>query len=75
VSAKPLTLSSLLAIPLELYSSDIHLTIYCDNIIGTVPSLRQFATLAVSQTLVRHQVIKNYLIREYLVQQRMQCLA
>jgi len=38
------------------------LTIYCDDIVGTVPSLRQFATLAVSQTLIRHQVIKNYLI-------------
>ncbi len=65
MSAKPLTLSLLLAILLELYSSDIHLTIYCDDIVGTVPSLRQFATLAVSQTLIRHQVIKNYLIQEY----------
>ena len=48
MSVKSLTLSSLSAIPLELYSSDIHLTIYCDNIVGTVPSLRQFAALAVT---------------------------
>ena len=46
--------SLLSAIPLELYSSNIHLTFYCDDILGTVPLLRQFATLAVSQTLVRH---------------------
>jgi hypothetical protein len=65
VSANPLTLSALLAIPLELYSSDFHLTLYCDNIIGTVPVLRQFALLAVAQTLVRHQVIEDYLIWQY----------
>ena len=60
-----LSLATLSPIPLELYSSDINLTFYCDNIVGTVPLLRQFATLAVTQTLVRYQVIQSYLIWEY----------
>ena len=27
--------------------------------VGTIPTLRQFTTLAVSKTLVRHQVSRN----------------
>ena len=65
--ANPLTLSILLAISLKLYSSDFHLTLYYNDIIGTVPVLRQFASLTIVQTLVRHQVIKDYLIWQYLV--------
>ena len=38
--------NSLSAIHPELYHSDLELTINCDNIVGTVPSLRHFATLA-----------------------------
>jgi hypothetical protein len=50
------------AIPLELYSSDFHLTLNYDEILETMPALKQFASLAMSQALVRHQVIKEYLI-------------
>jgi len=69
VSDHSLPLISLSSILSELYSSDLNLTLYYNDIVGTVPSLRHFATIAVSQILVRHQVIKNYLFWEYLVQQ------
>jgi hypothetical protein len=51
---KFLTLSALLAIPLELYSSNFHLTLYYNDILGTMPALKQFASLAVLQALVRY---------------------
>jgi len=50
---------------LELYSVDFNLTFYCEDIVETISTLRQFTTLAVSKTLVRHQVFKEYLSREY----------
>ena len=66
----PLPQSYLISQELDnLYSS---LTLYCDDIIGTVPSLRQFAAAAVSQTLLRGQILKDYLTREYPVRKRMQ---
>ena len=60
-----LPLLPLSTIPLELSSSDLELTIYCDNLVGTVPYLRHFAALVVSQTLVKHQIFKEYLFRTY----------
>jgi hypothetical protein len=57
--------SSLSAIPLELYNSETNLTLYCEDILGTVPTLKQFASLAISQTLLRKQIFKEYLFREY----------
>jgi hypothetical protein len=70
-----LSLAILSFIPLELYSSDFNLTFYCDNIVGTVPSLRHLATLAVTQALVRNQVTRNLLIQKYSVWQHIQHMA
>jgi len=67
--------ASLFSIPLELYSLDQHLTLYCDNILGTVSTLRQFTTLALSQSLLRLQIFKEYLSQEYPIQQCVCCLA
>ena len=60
-----LPLLPLSTVPLELSSSDLELTIYCDDLVGTVPYLRHFAALVVSQTLVKHQIFKKYLFRTY----------
>jgi len=40
----------------------------CDNLVGTVSTLRQFAVLAVSQNLRRLQFYKKYLSWEYPIQ-------
>ncbi len=56
----PAALQSLLS--LELQSLHSHIIIYCDDIVETVPSLRQFTAVTVFQTLLRNQVIWNYLI-------------
>jgi len=40
-------------------------TLYSDNIIETVPFLRQFASTAIVQTLLRHQVLQEYLSQQY----------
>jgi len=66
--------STLSPIPIELYSSDLNLTPYCDNI-ESVPSLRHLSTFVVSQTLVRNQINKDYLLQEYPVQKRMRQVA
>ena len=58
-------LPSISSVPLDLYSTDLNLTLYCKDIVGTIPTLRQFATLAISKTLIRHQVFKEYISREY----------
>ena len=58
-------LSSISSVPLDLYSIDLNLTFYCEDIVGTLPTLRQFATLAISKTLTRQQVFKEYILREY----------
>ena len=58
-------LSSISPVPLDLYSIDVNLTFYCEDIVGTLPTLRQFATLAVSKTLTRHQIFKEYISWEY----------
>ena len=57
--------NSISSIPLKIYSSDLELTVYYDDIIGPVPSLRHLATLALAQGLVRLQLFKEYLFREY----------
>jgi len=62
------TIEPLSSIPLELYSFDLHLTLYCDNIVETVSTLKQFAALEVSQTLRRLQFYKEYSLWEYPVQ-------
>ncbi len=48
-------------VPLELYHFDNHLTLYYDDIVGTILTLRQFTLLALSQTLLRLQIFKEYL--------------
>jgi len=60
-----LPLLPLSTVPLELSSSDLELTIYCDDLVDTVPYLRHFAALVVSQTLVKHQIFKEYLFCTY----------
>ncbi len=45
----------------EFYNSSSNLTLYCDDIQGTVPSLRQFSILIITNTLLRHQVIQDHL--------------
>jgi hypothetical protein len=65
VANLPYLPNSISSIPLELYSSDLELTVYGDNIIGPMPSLRHFATLALAQGLVRLQLFKKYSFREY----------
>ena len=49
----------------EVYNSSSNLSWYCDNIEGTVPSLRQFSLLVVTNTILRHQVIQDHLSQEY----------
>jgi hypothetical protein len=56
----PTASHSLLSTELQHLHSNI--TIYCDDLMGTVPSLKQFAARTVSQLLFRNQVIHNYLI-------------
>ena len=71
VSDPSLSLPILSSIPSELYSSDFNLILYCNDIVGSMPSsLKHFTIFAVSQILIRHQVIKNYLFWEYLVWRR-----
>jgi hypothetical protein len=41
----------------EVYNSSSNLSWYCDDIEGTVPSLRQFSLFVVTNTILRHQVI------------------
>ena len=53
------------SIPLELYHFDSHLTLYCDNALETVPTLRQLSILTLTQSLVRLQIFKEYLAQEY----------
>ena len=56
----PIASHSLLSTELQhLYSN---ITIYFDDVVGTVPSLKQFAARTVSQLLFQNQVIHNYLI-------------
>ena len=62
------TIKPLSSIPSELYSFDLYLTLYCDDIVGTIPTLKQFAALEVSQTLRRLQFYKEYSLWEYPVQ-------
>ena len=62
-SLGPLLQSSLISQELESFYS--HLTLYCEDLVGTVPSLRQFAAAAVLQQLFRNQILKDYFIREY----------
>jgi len=50
----PVTCSLSFSASSELQSLHSHIAIYCNNIVGTVPSLRQFATVIVSQTLLRN---------------------
>ena len=60
----PAVSQSLLSSKLQsLYS---YITVYYDDIVGTVPSLRQFAAVTVSHTLLRNQVFFSYLIWEQL---------
>ena len=49
-----INLTSISPIPLDLYSANLNLTLYCEDIVGTVSVLRQFASLAVFKTLVRN---------------------
>ena len=63
-------LPSISSVPLDLYSADLHLTLHYEDIVGTVPTLRQFASLAASKTLVRNQLFKEYLLREYPLRHR-----
>ena len=65
---EPLPQSYLISQELDSFYSS--LTLYCDNIVGTVPSLRQFAAVAVLQTLFRGQILKDYLTREYPMRKR-----
>jgi hypothetical protein len=60
--------NSISSIPLKLYSSNLKLTVYYDNIIRPVPFLRHFTTLALAQGLVRLQLFKEYSLQEYPVQ-------
>ena len=50
----------------DLYHSTFNWDIYCDNIVGSMPTLRYFAAIVTSNWTLRHQVIWDYLIREYL---------
>jgi hypothetical protein len=63
----PLRLLTSPSISEDLNSLDNHQTFYCDDILGTVPSLRHLTTLVLSQSLVSLQIFKEYLLREYLV--------
>ena len=64
-----LPLLPLSTVPLELSSSDLELTINYDDLVGTVPYLRHFAALVVSQTLVKHQIFKENLFQTYSLRQ------
>jgi hypothetical protein len=65
VADLPYLPNSISSIPLEIYSSTLELTVYCDDIIGPVPSLKHLATLALAQGLVRLQLFKEYSFQEY----------
>ena len=58
---QPLPLFPLSTISLELPLSDFELTVYCNNLVGTVPYLRHLAAIVVLQTLVKHQILKEYI--------------
>ena len=59
-SLVPLPQSSLISQELESFYSN--LTFYYNDIVGTVPSLKQFAAAAALQHLLRSQILKDYLI-------------
>ncbi len=45
----------------EFYNSSSNLTLYCDDIEETTLSLRQFSIFVVTNTLLEHQIIRDYL--------------
>ena len=53
------------SIPLEIYHFNNYLTLYYDDTLETVSTLRQFTVLALSQALVRLQILKEYFTQEY----------
>jgi len=65
VADQPLPLFPLSTVSSELLLSDFELTVYCDNLVGTVPYLRHLAVVVVSQSLLKHQLLKEYIFRTY----------
>jgi hypothetical protein len=65
--------SSLISQELESFYS--HSTLYCEDLVETVPSLRQFAAAAVLQQLFRNQILKDYFTREYPMRKHVGCSA
>ena len=57
MAVNPVPSNHLTLISKEFQSLYSLVTLYCDDIVETVPFLRQFAAIAVVQTLLRHQVI------------------
>ena len=57
MAVNPVPSNHLTLISEELQSLHSLVTLYCNDVVETVPSLRQFAAIAVVQTLLRHQVI------------------